>query len=111
MPILPGEPPAGRPASRTDFVTWWLPEFALSAGCVCAGLLLWGPFAAIAVVPLLRPAAEAVQLVELARREAEADRARAVAESVFTDLQLPAAPQPPVAARAERLDRREITAE
>lgn len=103
MPILPGEPPAGRPASPHDFVSWWLPEFALSAGCICAGLLLWGPLAVVAILPLLRPAAEVEHLIDLARRRADTARARAAAAALLDDLALPSAP-PPVAARADRLD-------
>jgi hypothetical protein len=96
MPILPGEPPAGRPLSAGDYVMSWWPEFTASASCVCAGLLVWGPLAAVAVVPLLRPAVEAVQLAGEARREAAA---------ALDDDQLPA---PPLVVFAERLDRPEI---
>jgi len=81
MPIIPDEPPAGRPLTRADFLMRWWPEFTAAATCVSAGLLLWGPLAGLAAVPLLSPAAEAVQLAGLARREAEQERL-ALAEPV-----------------------------
>jgi hypothetical protein len=98
MPIIPDEPPAGRPLSRADFFMWWWPEFTAAATCVSAGLLLWGPLAGLAAVPLLSPAAEAVQLAGHARREAEQERL-ALAEPVDAE---------PILAVAERLDRPEI---
>ncbi len=98
MPIFPDELPAGRPLSRTDFLLWWWPQFTAAATCVSAGLLLWGPLAGLAAVPLLAPAAEAVQLAGHARREAEQERL-ALAEPVDVE---------PILAVAERLDRPEI---
>lgn len=102
MPMLSAdERREWQPDSRADFVTWWLPEFAAATGCVCAGLLLWGPLAVAAVVPLLCPGAHLVHLAAAARREVEAGRARIVAAE---RQQLNQAE--PIIGHTERLDRR-----
>lgn len=105
MPMLPHEPPAGRPQGPGDFVVWWWPEFASAAACISAGLTLWGPLAAFAAVPLLHPAAEAIHLAAEARQEIERERIRLAAIHLAA---LEPSAMPPVAAAAERLDRPEI---
>lgn len=96
-----------RPTSCTDFVTWWLPEFMAAAGCISAGLLLWGPLAAVAVLPLLCPLVHLAYLPALARQHAERQRARIAAAEQAERERIAAAL--PVPARAERLDLPQLT--
>ncbi|PXY16458.1 hypothetical protein BAY59_38525 (plasmid) [Prauserella coralliicola] len=95
-----------QPDSRADFVMWWLPEFAAAAGCICAGLLLWGPLAVAAVVPLMRPGGHLIHLAAAERREVEAERARIVAAELADRQQL--IQGQPIVAQAERLDQQQL---
>lgn len=103
MPMLPlDERYEWQPESRLDFAMWWLPEFLAATGCVCAGLMLWGPLAVVALVPLLRPGTHLVQLAADNRREVEAARARIAANELAVRQHIEVAG--PIVAQSERLD-------
>jgi hypothetical protein len=51
------------------FMTWWLPELGACAGLTTAGVFGWWPLDLAAVVPLVRPALDALDQVRFAQLE------------------------------------------
>jgi hypothetical protein len=100
MRIIRGQP-VGAITGAIGFIVWWLPELGTATALVAAGAFAWWPLGVAAVVPLIRPARDALVQVNYAQLE----RQVRYLEAAAVDAERGKPGTRPPRATATRLDR------